>query len=93
MQMGTKTSSIKNMDKQSSIVMEYARENKQNKVTAKQYEANAMEQQAEATEKLHCKSNGKPYSSNGNSHQEHNRSNERNDGISKIGKQTPHEQQ
>jgi hypothetical protein len=32
--------------------MEYARENKQNKLTAKQYKANAMEEQAEATEEL-----------------------------------------
>jgi hypothetical protein len=34
------------------IAMEYARVNKQNKLTAKQYKANAMEEQAEATEKL-----------------------------------------
>jgi hypothetical protein len=32
--------------------MEYARENKQNKITAKQYKANAMEEQADATEEL-----------------------------------------
>jgi hypothetical protein len=31
---------------------EYARENKQNKLTAKQYKANAMEEQSEATEEL-----------------------------------------
>jgi hypothetical protein len=31
---------------------EYAKENKQNKLTAKQYKANAMEEQAEATEEL-----------------------------------------
>ncbi len=34
------------------IATEYARENKQNKLTAKQYKANAMEEQAEATEEL-----------------------------------------
>jgi hypothetical protein len=34
------------------IEMEYARENKQNKLTAKQYKANAMEKKAEATEEL-----------------------------------------
>jgi hypothetical protein len=34
------------------IAMEYARENKQNKLTAKQYKANTMEEQAEATEEL-----------------------------------------
>ncbi len=32
------------------IATEYSRENKQNKFTAKQYKANAMEEQAEATE-------------------------------------------
>jgi hypothetical protein len=32
------------------IATEYARENKQNKLIAKQYKANAMEEQAEATE-------------------------------------------
>ncbi len=35
--------------------MEYARENKQNKLTAKQYKANAIEKQAEATEELIAK--------------------------------------
>ncbi len=34
------------------IATEYARENKQNKLTTKQYKANAMEEQAEATEEL-----------------------------------------
>jgi hypothetical protein len=34
------------------IATEYARENKQNKLTAKQYKAKAMEEQAEATEEL-----------------------------------------
>jgi hypothetical protein len=34
------------------IATEYARENKQNKLIAKQYKANAMEEQAEATEEL-----------------------------------------
>jgi hypothetical protein len=34
------------------IAAEYARENKQNILTAKQYKANAMEEQAEATEEL-----------------------------------------
>ena len=34
------------------IATEQARENKQNKLTAKQYKANAMEEQAEATEEL-----------------------------------------
>jgi hypothetical protein len=34
------------------IATEYARENKQNKLTAKHYKANAMEEQAEATEEL-----------------------------------------
>ena len=34
------------------MATEYARENKQNKLTAKQYKANAMEEQAEATEEL-----------------------------------------
>jgi hypothetical protein len=32
------------------IATEYARENKQNKLTVKQYKANTMEEQAEATE-------------------------------------------
>jgi hypothetical protein len=32
--------------------MEYTRENKQNKLIAKQYKANVMEEQAEATEEL-----------------------------------------
>ena len=34
------------------ISMEYAKENKQNKLTARQFKANAIEQQAEATEEL-----------------------------------------
>ena len=34
------------------ISAEYARENKQNKLTAKQFRANAMEEQAEAMEEL-----------------------------------------
>jgi hypothetical protein len=34
------------------IATEYARENKQNKLTAKQYKENTMEEQAEATEEL-----------------------------------------
>jgi hypothetical protein len=34
------------------ISAEYARENKQNKLTAKQFKANAMEEQAEATKEL-----------------------------------------
>jgi hypothetical protein len=34
------------------ISAEYARENKQNKLTAKQFKANTMEEQAEATEEL-----------------------------------------
>jgi hypothetical protein len=34
------------------ISAEYARENKQNKLTAKQFKANAMEEQAEVTEEL-----------------------------------------
>jgi hypothetical protein len=34
------------------ISTEYARENKQNKLTAKQFKANAIEEQAEATEEL-----------------------------------------
>jgi hypothetical protein len=34
------------------ISAEYLRENKQNKLTAKQFKANAMEEQAEATEEL-----------------------------------------
>jgi hypothetical protein len=34
------------------ISAEYARENKQNKLTAKQFKANAMEEQVEATEEL-----------------------------------------
>ncbi len=34
------------------ISMEYARENKQNKLTAKQFSANAIQEQAEATEEL-----------------------------------------
>jgi hypothetical protein len=34
------------------IAMEYTIENKQNKFTAKQYKANAMEEQAEATKEL-----------------------------------------
>jgi hypothetical protein len=34
------------------IATEYSSENKQNKLTAKQYKANAMEEQAEATEEL-----------------------------------------
>jgi hypothetical protein len=34
------------------IATEYARENKQSKLTAKQYKANAIEEQAEATEEL-----------------------------------------
>jgi hypothetical protein len=34
------------------ISVEYARKNKQNKLTAKQFKANAMEEQAEATEEL-----------------------------------------
>jgi hypothetical protein len=34
------------------ISAEYARENKQNKLTAKQFKANAIEEQAEATEEL-----------------------------------------
>ncbi len=32
--------------------MEYARENKQNKLTVKQFSANAIQEQAEATEEL-----------------------------------------
>jgi hypothetical protein len=34
------------------IATEYTRENKQNKLTAKQYKTNAMKEQAEATEEL-----------------------------------------
>ncbi len=34
------------------ISAEYARKNKQNKLTARQFKANAMEEQAEATEDL-----------------------------------------
>jgi hypothetical protein len=34
------------------ISAKYARKNKQNKLTAKQFKANAMEEQAEATEEL-----------------------------------------
>jgi hypothetical protein len=34
------------------ISMEYARENKQNKLTARQFSANAIQEQAEATEEL-----------------------------------------
>jgi hypothetical protein len=34
------------------ISAEYARKNKQNKLTAKQFKANAMEEQTEATEEL-----------------------------------------
>jgi hypothetical protein len=34
------------------ISMEYAKENKQNKLTAKQFSANAIQEQAEATEEL-----------------------------------------
>ena len=34
------------------IVAEYARENKQNKISAKHFKANAMQEQAEATEEL-----------------------------------------
>ncbi len=34
------------------ISMEYARENKQNKLTTKQLSANAIQEQAEATEEL-----------------------------------------
>jgi hypothetical protein len=34
------------------ISTEYAKENKQNKLTAKQFKANAIEEQAEATEEL-----------------------------------------
>jgi hypothetical protein len=50
------------------IATEYARENKQNKLTAKQYKANAMEEQAEASHR-------KPHTPNGDLYQEHNRSN------------------
>jgi hypothetical protein len=48
---GTKTISIKNMDKHQVFYCN-RRENKQNKLTAKQYKANAMEEQTEATEEL-----------------------------------------
>ncbi len=34
------------------ILTEYAKENKQNKLTSRQFKANAIEQQAEATEEL-----------------------------------------
>ncbi len=34
------------------ISMEYARENKQNRLTAKQFSPNAIQEQAEATEEL-----------------------------------------
>ena len=40
------------MDIKSFIATEYARESKQNKLTAKQYKANAMEEQAQAAEEL-----------------------------------------
>jgi hypothetical protein len=34
------------------LLTEYAKENKQNKLTAKQFKANAIEEQAEVTEEL-----------------------------------------
>ncbi len=51
--MGEQSSSGQNVDKyQTFISAEYACKNKQNKLTAKQFKANAMEEQAEATEEL-----------------------------------------
>jgi hypothetical protein len=75
------------------IAMEYARENIQNKLTAKQDKANAMEEQAEATEEFIANLMESHTHQMEFFHQEHNRSNERNDGISKIRKQIPHKQQ
>ena len=51
--MGSQTGSNHNVGKHQAFhVVEYAKENRQNKQTAKQMNANAIEEQAEATEKL-----------------------------------------
>jgi len=51
--MGSQTGSNQNVGKyQAFHVAEYAKENKQNKQTAKQMKANTIEEQAEATEEL-----------------------------------------
>ena len=51
--MGGKASSQQNVGKHKDFIStKYAKENKQNKLTAKQFKANAIDEQAEATEKL-----------------------------------------
>jgi hypothetical protein len=51
--MGGKASSQQNVGKHKDFIStKYAKENKQNKLTTKQFKANAIDEQAEATEKL-----------------------------------------
>ena len=53
------------------ISTEYAKENKQNKLTAKQLKANAINEQVEATEEL-IAALTETHQTNGNANQEHN---------------------
>ncbi len=51
--MGAETHSQQSMVKHKTFIsIEYARKNRQNKLTAKQFSANAIQEQAEATEEL-----------------------------------------
>jgi hypothetical protein len=61
------------------ISAEYAKENKQNKLTAKQFKTNAIDEQAESNRRTHCGLDGSTHQADGDPNQEYNRHHERND--------------
>jgi hypothetical protein len=61
------------------ISAEYAKENKQNKLTAKQFKANAINEQAESNRRTHCGLDGSTHQADGDPNQEYNRHHEIND--------------
>jgi hypothetical protein len=73
------------------ISTEYAKEYKQNKLTAKQFKANAIEEQAEVTEELINALTENHTCQMESTNLQHGRSNERDDDISQNGQQKPHQ--